>query len=132
MGTDLSLLFIVEGVFDVSPKVALALRAMGGPLFVFPSGDLQDDIDDNVDACNDIESAGGSCEAAEGPYVGWTVGGGGGAIFDVGNVALRADLLVQFYGISLLSVDASGDLGSLEAQNSLNGNRILLMAGLEF
>jgi hypothetical protein len=132
LGSDLSLLFIVEGVFDIGPTTALAVRGMGGALVLFPGDDLEDSIDEAKDGCEQIEAAGGSCDVTEGPFVGWTVGGGVGAIVDVGAVGLRADLLLQFYGLVVNEVDVSDISGDVESKTSLVGNRFLLTVGLEF
>jgi hypothetical protein len=60
------------------------------------------------------------------------VGGGVGAIVDVGAVGLRADLLLQFYGLVVNEVDVSDISGDVESKTSLVGNRFLLTVGLEF
>ncbi|MBK7578586.1 MAG: hypothetical protein IPI67_00135 [Myxococcales bacterium] len=52
VGSDLSLLAIGEGVFDVGPTTALALRLFVGPAIVIAGSDLKDENDSINDSCN--------------------------------------------------------------------------------
>jgi hypothetical protein len=128
-GSDLSALFIVEGVFDVSPVVALAARGQIGAIFLFPGEDLEDDIDDFDTFCNNSAL---ECDVNEGPYVGFTLGGGGAAIFDVGAVALRLDLMLQWYTINIAQTEVDAPGVSAELHRNITGTRFILAGGVEF
>jgi hypothetical protein len=130
-GSDLSLQVIVEGVFDVSPTVALTLRGQGGGLFLFPGGDLSDAIDSDKSLCDSVP-ANQTCEVKDGPYVGWTAGGGFGALFAAGTVAIRADLTLQWYGIDTVGVKTSVLGGDVDTTSNFSGNRVILGGGVEF
>lgn len=129
VGSDLAAQFVIEGVFDVSPVVALAVRGQIGAMFLFPDDDLEDDVDAAETAC---EALPGSCDVDDGPYVGFTFGGGGGAIFDVGAVALRADLILQWYTINVGTVEYDGPATSAEVYTNVSGTRVIFAGGIEF
>jgi hypothetical protein len=118
-------------VFDVGPQFALAVRGFGGGLVLFPGEDLEDAIDQDKEQC---ELSAGSCDVAEGPFVGWAAGVGFGGIADVGSVGLRADLLLQFHGIELYKLEASDGPGGgdIEITNHMTGSRFILAGGVEF
>lgn len=126
-GSELSAVIIGEGVFDVAPTTALTLRGMGGPLFLFPGKDLEDAIDGVKARCP-------SCDVSDGPFVGYTFGVGGGGLFSVGNVGLRAGLLFQYYGVRTLRVEGDTGTGTGTAEETLSsaGTRFMLTAGVEF
>jgi hypothetical protein len=129
VGSDLLTQFIVEGVFDVSPTVALAVRGQVGAMFLFPDDDLEESIDDTEAACDALP---GDCDVDDGPYVGFTFGLGGGAIFDVGAVALRADLIFQWYTINVGKTDYNGPVTDAELYSNVSGSRLILAGGIEF
>ena len=128
-GSDLSAQFIVEGVFDVSPTVALAVRGQGGALLLFPGEDLDDGLDDLDAFCDSVAA---ECDINEGPYLGFTFGAGGGAIFDVGPVGLRADLILQWYTLNLGQTEIDSAAGDAEIHTNLTGTRWILAGGVEF
>ena len=58
------------------------------------------------------------------------MGLGFGALFAVGDkIRLRADALFEYYSISLYSISVPG--ASADINEKLNGNRFLLLGGLE-
>lgn len=124
LGSDLSAQLIVEGLFEVGPRTAIALRGQGGLITLFPGGDLEDEIDDEKRAC---DQSGTSCDVEEGPFLGWTAGGGVGVVTGTGNVALRADLLLSWYGLKVFESSIQDNTLTTNA----TGNRILLMGGVE-
>jgi hypothetical protein len=130
LGSDLALQVVVEGVFDVGPKLALAVRGQGGLIGLFVGGDLEDQIDEDSELCRDASF---DCKVAEGPFFGWTLGGGAGVILDLGRVALRADLMLSWYRVKVYGASLTLPTGSeAELTQFAGGNRVLLMAGLEF
>jgi hypothetical protein len=75
---------------------------------------------------------GGECEVSDGPYLGFTLGAGLGVVGSLGRVALRGDLIAQFYTLPFVGVDASAVGTSLETTTNSSGTRFWLSAGLEF
>jgi hypothetical protein len=132
LGSDLSTQVIVEGLVDVGPRTAIALRGQGGLIMLFPDDELSDLIDELEADCDQIDAAGGSCEVKDGPYVGWTVGAGVGVVHDLGGAALRADLILQFYGLPTAGQDVTFQGDDVETTLSFAGNRFILAAGVEF
>jgi hypothetical protein len=132
MGTDLSLLLVVEGLLDVGPKTAIALRGQGGLFMLFPDDDLDDIIASLEADCETVQGAGGSCDVKDGPFVGWTAGAGAGVIHDLDRVALRADFILQLIGVSTTGQEASFAGDDIETTVSLGGTRFILAGGLEF
>ena len=130
-GSDLALQAIVEGVFDISPTVALTLRGQGGLLILFPGGDLSDAIDDEKSLCDSVPVT-QKCEVKDGPYVGWTAGGGFGVLFPAGTVAMRVDLTLEWYGIDTLGLKTSAPGGDVDTTANFSGNRVILGGGVEF
>ncbi|MCB9581660.1 MAG: hypothetical protein H6717_31810 [Polyangiaceae bacterium] len=129
LGSDLSLLLVVEGVFDVGPKVALTVRGQGGAFFLFPGGDLGDAIDRQKEVC---DAVGNDCEVKDGPYVGWTAGGGFGVLVAAGKIGIRGDITLQWYGVETFGVNGSTPVGSIDSSLGFAGDRVLLTGGVEF
>jgi hypothetical protein len=132
LGSDLSLQIVVEGLLDVGPQTALALRGQGGMLLLFPDDDLEDIISLLEQDCETVQGAGGSCDVKDGPFVGWTVGAGFGVVHDIDRVALRADLMLQFYGLSTTGQEANFAGDDIETTIGFSGHRVLVAGGLEF
>jgi hypothetical protein len=132
LGSDLSLQAIVEGLIDVGPQTAIAVRAQGGAILLIVGGDLENEIEGLEQDCESIETAGGSCEVKDGPFLGWTVGGAAGVVHSLGDVALRADFMLQFYALRTAGQDVSIGGEDVETTFVLTGNRFVLTAGLEF
>jgi hypothetical protein len=123
VGTDLSLLGIVEGVFPVSPIISLSVRGQLGMLVLFPGGALKDQQNADKARCP-------TCNVSEGPFTGFTWGIGGGGIFDVGPLGLRADLLYQ--GITSLTLQKESQSvagNTIEATQSYSGGRLWFLVG---
>jgi hypothetical protein len=119
VGTDLSLVGIVEGVFPVSSTVSLAARGQLGAIVLFPGGALKDRQNADRAACGNV------CTVSEGPFGAFTWGIGGGGIFDVGPLGLRADILYQ--GISSLTFNSV--TGAVEGSEKYTGHRFWFLVG---
>lgn len=70
LGADLSLLGIVEGVFDVGPTTALAIRGFGGVALLLAGDDLEDENADVKEVCRETDV----CEFDEGSNAAFTFG----------------------------------------------------------
>ncbi|MBK7585516.1 MAG: hypothetical protein IPI67_35690 [Myxococcales bacterium] len=127
VGSDLSLLAIGEGVFDVGPTTALALRLFVGPAIVIAGSDLKDENDSINDSCKQV-----NCKFDEGSNAALSYGVGGGVIVDVGSVALRFDLLQQWYSGKGRKVDYSGSGVDATIEEEISGSRTLVAVGLDF
>ena len=129
-GTEVTPLFVIEGVFG--HKVAGLVRGFGGMNVLFPGGDAEDLIDDMEESCDGLPS-GANCEVNSGPYLGFTVGVGGGVVGQVSDqVALRADLIGYYYRVSGPSQEISYDGNEAQYDSNYSGTRFWLMGGLEF
>lgn len=130
-GSDLSLMAVAEGVFDVGPTTALTVRGQAGLFTLFPGGDLEDAIDQLKDVCNNATT--GSCDVDDGPYPGFTFGGGPGVRIALEKIALRVDLLFQWYSVkNLMRVNGQGVNGEIDISYTWSGQRYFLSGGLEF
>ncbi len=130
LGSDLSVMLVAEGVFDVGPTTAITLRGQGGLLTLFPGGDLEDAIDQLKDVCSGATT--GSCKVNDGPYHGLTIGGGPGVRFALERVALRLDLVFQWYSVGkLMRTEGTGTGGSLDISYGWTGTRFFFAGGLE-
>lgn len=130
VGSDLSAVAVAELVIEASPSVALALRGQAGGVLLFPGGDLQKDIDAEMESCNQMQ--GGRCEVGEGPFPGFTYGFGAGMIAPLGNMTVRVDALYSAYSIDRLrEMEDWGGAGKKEEREKLSGHKIWLTAGLE-
>lgn len=129
LGSDLSAMLVAEGVFDVGRTTAITLRGQAGLIALFPGGELEDGIDELKQICG---SADGACEVDDGPYAGLTLGGGPGLRFALEKVALRLDLLFQWYRVeNLLRTQGDGANGELDVSDTWTGTRFFLAGGLE-
>jgi hypothetical protein len=131
LGSDLTVPFIVEGVFDAAPRMSIALRAFVGLWILFPDGDLDDAIESQQREC-DFAPPLASCEIDDGPYVGPTFGLGPGLVFPLRDVSLRVDLYYQWYSAKILQTKLGFEGQSVETNNDLTGSRVLLTGGVEF
>lgn len=130
VGSDLSAFGVAELVIEASPSLALALRAQAGGVLLFPGGDMQEDIDAELESCNSMQT--GRCEVGEGPFPGLTYGFGAGAIAPMGNMTVRVDALYSAYSIDRLrETEDLGAGGSKEEREKVTGHKIWLTAGLE-
>ena len=128
VGSDVSLNFVLEAMFPVSDGVWIGPRGQVGLLALFPSGDLEDDLDVAKDNCEAYDMDG--CSNLDGPRYGLNMGIGAGGVFQVGDsIRLRADLMIQPYVINLYSLEA--DDGT-EVSEDLQGVRPYLLGGIEF
>lgn len=131
VGSSLGLNGILEGLLIASPEAALGLQVRGGPVFFFPGGDFQDQIDAAKDFCSGSSSE-ARCDVDTGPFIGWTVGPGLGLHFAANElVRIRLDTFFEFYGSFLgefIVDDAAG-----RTVNSLytDGFRIWTSLGFE-
>ena len=132
LGSDLTVAAIGEGVFDVSPAVALAVRGQLGIEILFPDDDLDRTNDALKDDCQLAESAGLKCEVKVGPYFGPTFGLGAGAIFGLRTIALRADFLFQWSSVSVSGQKVSGMGGEIDTSGDFTGTRFWIFVGPEF
>lgn len=130
LGTDLSAQAVLEGVFDLGPKTWLALRGQAGLMTLFPGGDLSDSIDELETTCNQ----GGTrvCTVDDGPYLGFTFGGGPGLVFPLQKVNLRVDLWIQWYSLNdLLRTKSNSGSTNFDVGYDSSGTRTILSGGLE-
>ncbi len=105
-------------------------RGQGGLLTLFPGGDLEDAIDQLKDVCSGATT--GSCKVNDGPYHGLTIGGGPGVRFALERVALRLDLVFQWYSVGkLMRTEGTGTGGSLDISYGWTGTRFFFAGGLE-
>ncbi|MCB9584479.1 MAG: hypothetical protein H6718_03740 [Polyangiaceae bacterium] len=118
VGSEGALVFIVEGVFDLSPKVALTLRGYAGFDVLNIGGDLKDARES---ICEDQDCS------WDDQYTGATAGLGLGLLIPLKSVNLRADFMTQAYSVS----GTFASVGSAKADHTLSGSRSFLMAGLE-
>jgi hypothetical protein len=131
-GSDLTLSFIGEGVFDLTPSVALAGRFFAGAMVLFPGDNLDDAADIAETFCNTLGVAGADCEVNDGPFLGPTLGAGIGVIGSLGKVALRGDFLLQWYTLGLVGFEATAPGGEVEVTTRATGTRFWLSGGVEF
>jgi hypothetical protein len=145
LGTDLSLHGVVEGAFPVSPTVDLVARGTLGLMFLFPGGDLEDAIEEIQDLCDGdpyyyppYGGGGGGygpprdCSVDDGPYLGWSIGAGGAALFALSGVTLRVDLALQYLRLDMLEVSGeSADGDDTTTTATVVGTRFWIGAGVE-
>jgi hypothetical protein len=129
--SDLSLVFIGEGLIDVAEEFALSGRLFAGALAFFPSGYGADAIDAAEDSCAQLRAQGVSCEVTGGPFWGPTLGGGLGVVGSCGRFAWRTDLIGQWYTVPLFSVEAANAGGTLGTSSQATGTRFWLSMGME-
>lgn len=130
IGSDLSSMLVAEGLFSASPTTEISLRAQAGLILLFPGGVLEDNIDQLKSICAGATT--GSCSVDDGPYPGFTFGGGPGVLFKLNKVGLRLDLLFQWYSVkNLLRTEGQGTGGSFDVSYSWTGTRVFLAGGLE-
>jgi len=131
LGSDLSVMAVAEGVFDVGPTTALTVRGQAGLLTLFPGGDLEDGIDDMKRICDNATLD--ECDVDDGPYAGFTFGGGPGVRIALDKIALRVDLLFQWYSVKhLMRIQGRDAGGELDVSIGWSGHRYFLSGGLEF
>ena len=130
-GMEFAPLAIVEGIFG--DKIAGAIRGFVGMPILVPAADL-DDLVENLEAtCDEVKAGGASCSTGSGPFLGYTLGAGGGVVGQIGEgVALRGDLALQYQSIWGPSLEASGGGTKAEVTTTLSTTRVWLMGGLEF
>ncbi len=130
IGSDVSLNFVLEAMFPVGDTVWLGPRGQIGATVLLPSGDGEDDLENEKDSC---EASGlDNCDAFDGPHVGANFGLGGGVVFAVSeSVRLRADLLIQGYAIQVYAWEAGNGVDA-EVTEMLAGSRTYLLGGVEF
>ncbi|HEY6722985.1 MAG TPA: hypothetical protein VI197_03105 [Polyangiaceae bacterium] len=131
-GDELSTTAVVEGVFG--GKSAGALRGFIGTTFLFPGGELQELIDAMDAACRSTGGAGGSCNVADGPYVGLTLGAAAAFLRQVSRgAALRVELALQYVSFSGPNLEVTDEAGRrYEDSLSWSGTRLSLRFGIEF
>lgn len=131
LGMEVTPIGVIEGVFG--GNIAGTVRAFAGMPILFPGDDLDDLIEGFDDACDSARSDGRSCSNDAGPFLGYTLGVGGGVLGKVSEaVALRGDLVLQYQSIGFLDVEESDSTGSIEVKGKYSTTRIWLMGGLEF
>ncbi len=118
LGSEGALVFIGEGLFDLSSKLALTVRGFIGFDVLNVGGDYKD-VRESV--CE-----GRSCSWDD-QFTGATAGLGVGLLIPLEGVSLRADLMTQGYAVSGRYI-SSGETGW---NATLSGSRTLLMAGVE-
>ncbi|MGE0328647.1 MAG: hypothetical protein AB7S68_40405 [Polyangiaceae bacterium] len=118
LGSEGALVFIVEGILDLSPKVALTLRGYAGFDALNVGGDYQDGRDA---ACE-----GANCSWDD-QFTGATAGLGIGLLIPLKDVNIRADFMTQAYSVS----GTFASVGSTKIDDTFSGSRTFLMAGLE-
>lgn len=131
LGSDLTLVAIVEGVVEAAPRVAIGIRGFVGLWMVFPDGDLDDAIEEQQRDC-DFVPASATCNVDDGPYVAPTFGLGPGLVFPLREVSLRVDLYYQRYSAKILTTELGFAGQSVETSNQLTGSRVMLVGGVEF
>ncbi len=146
LGTDLTLAGVVEGAFPVSPTVDLVARGSLGLVFLFPGDDLEDAIEELQNACDDEPyyyygggggggggyGSPGNCSVDDGPYLGWSIGAGGGVLLALSGITLRLDLLLQYLRLDMLEISGeSADGDDTTVTSSLVGTRFWLGVGVE-
>lgn len=131
VGTDLGIHAIAEMVIRATPRVWVLPRLQGGPMGLFPGGDLRSLLDSlNRDYCVGMVKG---CDSLTGSYWGWNVGAGGGALWVSGeHVRLRSDVLVQYYAVPLYTLSARLATAAIDVSERLTGARILFTLGAEF
>lgn len=122
MGSDLSVLGVIEGVVPASKHLRVALRADAGMIKLFPGGPYQDSIDDAKRVC-----ASGGCTVDEPSHVGFTCGAGPGLIFPLDGLNLRTDILYQAWWMNL----AASSTSTTSYTRSIAADRVMLMLGME-
>ena len=140
-GTDLQL----NGVFEMVPRrwesSELFVRLIGGIVVLFPGQELEDNISDGKDQFRkseaDFSKEGISFdwEIQEGPFVGYDLGGGAGIDIQLAaGLALRFQLMVQYWYVDLVSasMEAEGGGATITSDGSLDysGTRWWVLAGL--
>src|SRR5260221_4018880 len=129
IGSDLSLDVAVEVAPRVGPSVWLFARALGGSTILIPASDLRSRLNELRAVC---PSGARGCDTLEGARLGWNAGLGIGALYAIGRaLRLRADLLGQYYTVSLYEVEARLFLSPITVSERLSGARLFVMAGVE-
>jgi hypothetical protein len=73
-----------------------------------------------------------SCPIPSGARLGWNVAFGAGGFFRVHpRLRVRLDALLEYYSISLYTLQASLFRNSIEVHESLSGARLIFTLGLE-
>jgi hypothetical protein len=131
-GMELAPLAIAEGVFG--GKIAGTLRGFIGPALVFADGDLEELVDVMDRSCGELGGAGLSCSVDSGPFLGLTLGAGGGVLGRVNEqLAMRADLTLQYHRSSGPSLEADDGLGDgFEDTMKWSVTRMWMTVGVEF
>ena len=124
---------ILEGLLMASPDAALGLQVRGGPVFFFPGGDLQEQIDDSQEFCDDNAATLSRCNVDSGPFLGWSVGPGLGLHFAVHDaVRIRLDGFFEFTG-SFLGEQVIENAGGKTVYGLYtDGFRVWTTLGFEF
>jgi hypothetical protein len=132
-GSDLTTVGVLEGAFGEG-SVRMILRGEAGLFTLFYGGEA---LKGRQQACVEARSLGiTECSIGEGPFLGWTIGAGGGILGITRSVQLRLELMFQHYalpsaGRSRIAGDTGTGPGSAESELRISGNRLWLIAGLE-
>jgi hypothetical protein len=131
VGTDLGIHAVAEVVIRATPRVWVLPRLQGGPIGLFPGGDLRSLLDSlHRDYC---VGAVKGCDSLTGSYWGWNVAAGAGALWvSAERVRLRTDLLVQYYAVPLYTLSARLAAAAIDVSERLTGARMLFTLGAEF
>jgi hypothetical protein len=130
-GTDVSLPAIIEPFWGLSPNTALAVRLQAGPMALFPGGDLQDASDLAEKSCAIATKQNMSCSVDHGPFVGFTLGVGGGVLLGSETVRVRLDALLQYVSFPTRSASLGQDYAAISTSNSYAGTRFGFTLGAE-
>ncbi len=116
---------IAEGRIPLSQRLALPIRAFAGPALFAATDDLDDVLDELHDRCDDVPG----CDSAGPPGIGVTLGAGIGLLVDVGPVSLRADLLVGWDWVRLMTIH--NDDADVKSSLSMSGLMVAPSFALE-
>ena len=130
VGSDLA----VDLAVELAPRVTSALRVLprlqAGATILFPGSDLERVLSAQEANC---PTGTPGCNSIEAPYVGYNLGAGVGALYRLyPHLALRADILFQYYSVRLSELDASLFAQPIHVSETLDGARLFFMLGAEY
>jgi hypothetical protein len=130
-GTEVSFPAIIEPFWGLSPNTALAVRLQAGPMALFPGGDLQDAIDSAEVSCAAAIKQNMNCSVDHGPFLGFTLGVGGGVLLGNETVRVRLDALLQYVSFPTGSAILGLDYAGISTSDSYAGTRFGFTVGGE-
>lgn len=106
LGAEISADVTLEHVFAESKSTGLFYRVMAGPTLLLTGGDLEVAVEREKKLCRELLKL---CEIDSGPFLGYNVAAGIGALFPVDKSALRFDLLLNYVTLPFRHIQATAE-----------------------